>query len=400
MLASLVAAVIAALAAQSGPADRTRAVELARAGRTAEALTLFERLVAIAPDDVDARLWIARLHARLGQTSRAEGEFRDVLEKHPSDVDARIGLSGVLLRRGAWPEALAMLRETEPYAHENADFFAVLARAYHRAGDDSRALGYYARARALAPDDRDVRYAYEDTAELYSHSIAFEGFGEHVGPSTNAGSGTFTVGIRAQPRLQLDAQARVHQRVGDTDVTAGGGVEWRVSLVDTVHVHAIGGPGNTSLPIADVGGDFTHYAGAFEVGGAFRRLWFDGVGVVAASPVVAWDRGRWRTDARYSYSYSSFNQTGHTSGDSSVMIRETWRPRWRLNVNVAYAYGIESFEDLTTDRLGALGATTFAAGVRIRTPQLAQIFATWEHQWRSNNTAMDRFTVAIVRSFP
>jgi predicted Zn-dependent protease len=175
MLASMVAALIAALAVQSGPADRSRAVELARAGRTAEALTLFERLVAITPDDVDGRLWIARLHARLGQTARAEGEFRDVLEKHPSDVDARIGLSGVLLRRGAWPEALAMLRETEPSAGENADFFAVLARAYHRAGDDSRALDYYARARALAPDDRDVRYAYEDTAELYSHSIAFEG---------------------------------------------------------------------------------------------------------------------------------------------------------------------------------------------------------------------------------
>lgn len=83
-----------------------------------------------------------------------------------------------------------------------------------------------------------------------------------------------------------------------------------------------------------------------------------------------------------------------------MQIRETWRPIWRLNFNVAYAYGIESFENLTADRLGALGTTTVATGVRIRTPRFAQVFVTWEHQWRSNDTTMDRVTLAVVRSFP
>jgi hypothetical protein len=400
VLASLVAALIVAMSTQSSVADRTRAVELARTGRTAEALALFERIDAASDDDVEVKLWIARLHARLGETGRAEDEFRAVLRGHPLDIDARIGLAGVLLRRNGWREALAMLREVEPAAGENADLFAALGRAYHRAGDDRQALVYYGRARALAPDHRDVRYAYEDTAELYAHSVAFEGFGEHVGPSTNAGSGTLTAGIRVKPRVRLDAVARVQQRAGDTDVSAGGAAEWRMSLVDTLHVRAVGGPGNTSLPIADVGADVTHHAGVFELGGAVRRLWFDGVDVVAVSPIGAWDRGRWRTDARYSYSHSSFQQTGQSSDDSSVLVRETWRPIWRLNLNVAYAYGIESFEDLTTDRLGALGAKTVATSLRIRTPQLAQIFATWEHQRRSNNTTMDRFTLAIVKSLP
>jgi hypothetical protein len=82
------------------------------------------------------------------------------------------------------------------------------------------------------------------------------------------------------------------------------------------------------------------------------------------------------------------------------MLRETWRPWWRVNMNVTYAYGIESFEHLTVDRLRSLGSTTLAAGLRIRTPSLAQIFATWEHQWRSNSTTMDRVTVTLMRSFP
>jgi YaiO family outer membrane protein len=209
-----------------------------------------------------------------------------------------------------------------------------------------------------------------------------------------------TAAIRVQPELRVGGEARVQQRAGGTDATGGGGIEWRLARADVLHVRGVGGPGNTSLPTADLATDLTHHAGNFEIGGAVRRLWFDGVDVVAASPLFGWDVGRWRADARYTYSRSSFRQTGQTSADSSVLVRETWRPRWRVNVNVAYAYGIESFEDLTADRLGALGATTLAGGLRIRTPRLTQIFLTWEHQWRSNDTVMDRVTLAMTHAFP
>jgi hypothetical protein len=70
-----------------------------------------------------------------------------------------------------------------------------------------------------------------------------------------------------------------------------------------------------------------------------------------------------------------------------------------VEVNAAYAYGIESFEDLTIDRLAFLGATTVAAGLRIRMPSLTSVSATWEHQWRSNETRIDRFTVSLVQTF-
>jgi hypothetical protein len=69
-------------------------------------------------------------------------------------------------------------------------------------------------------------------------------------------------------------------------------------------------------------------------------------------------------------------------------------------LNFAYAYGIESFEDLTADRLGSLGASTAAVGMRIGMPSLTVLHTTWEHQWRSNDTTLDRVTVALVQSFP
>ena len=67
--------------------------------------------------------------------------------------------------------------------------------------------------------------------------------------------------------------------------------------------------------------------------------------------------------------------------------------------SATYAYGIESFEDLTADRLGALGATTFTAGVRISLRSLTVVNGAWEHQWRTNNTSVDRLLLGMVQSF-
>jgi hypothetical protein len=143
-----------------------------------------------------------------------------------------------------------------------------------------------------------------------------------------------------------------------------------------------------------------NYTGVFEIGSSIRRLAFADVGVLAASPLLAWDAGRWRLDARYTYSRSSFDATGESSGDHSVLLRETWRGWRRVGVNIAYAYGIESFESLTADRLESLGAMTIAAGLRIRMPSLTFVNTTWEHQWRSNETRIDRLTLSVVQSFP
>ena len=81
-----------------------------------------------------------------------------------------------------------------------------------------------------------------------------------------------------------------------------------------------------------------------------------------------------------------------------MLVRETFRGSRRIDVTATYAYGIESFEDLTADRIGNLRANTIAASLRVRLPSLLSAVATWDHQWRSNDTRIDRLTVTIVRS--
>ena len=138
----------------------------------------------------------------------------------------------------------------------------------------------------------------------------------------------------------------------------------------------------------------------FEIGASARHLTFAGSDLTALSPVFAWDRDRWRVDTRYTYSRSAFVATGQSRGDHSVLLRGT-RQQWRrIALHGAYAYGIESFEDLTADRLASLGTTTLGSGVRVDLKSLTRIDSIWEHRWLSNHTAIDRFTVAIIQAIP
>jgi thioredoxin-like negative regulator of GroEL len=395
----LAAAIILIAGLQTPTTVRTRAEDLARAGRSVEAIELFTRIVDTDPADLEARLWVARLQLRLGRTAEAEAGFRSVLREHPADIDAVIGLATVLTRTGAWQDALAILRDIEPAAGENADLFAALARAYRRAGDDHRALEYFDRAKALAPGDADVVLGFEAVARTYGHWVAFDGFGQ-AGAGTDVGSGTVTFEVRVAPRLHLDGGARKQQGRDYSDATAGGGVLWRATRTTMAALHAFGGSGNTALPTLDVSGNVVHYAGVLEVGAGVRRLTFAGSDLTAFSPVFAWDRDRWRVDTRYTYSRSAFVATGESRGDHSALLRGT-RQQWRrVALQGVYAYGIESFEDLTADRLGALGTTTLGSGIRVDLKSLTRIATNWEHQWRSNHTTLDRFTVSIIQAIP
>jgi YaiO family outer membrane protein len=192
----------------------------------------------------------------------------------------------------------------------------------------------------------------------------------------------------------------VQSRDGSSDTVAGGGGILRLGRSTNLAFRIGGGTDNTSLPNGDVTAEVRHYRGAFEFGGNFRYLSFADVDVAGVSPILAWYAGeRWRSAARYTYSQSSFRTTGEKSTDHSVLLRETFHAWRRMDTTITYAYGIESFENLTADRIDDLGAHTVAATLQFRLPSLTTVATTWERQLRSNDTKLDRLTVVIVQGF-
>lgn len=79
-------------------------------GELAEALSLYQDLVALKPGDALARNNLGSVLSRLGRYAEAEKEFREALAKQPGLVDAHVNLGIVLLPRGRFEEAEGSFR--------------------------------------------------------------------------------------------------------------------------------------------------------------------------------------------------------------------------------------------------------------------------------------------------
>ena len=70
--------------------QRAEAERMANSGNYAAALKQFQAIAAANPDDIESRLWIARLHARLGHPEHAVDVYRSILTVQPQQVDALV----------------------------------------------------------------------------------------------------------------------------------------------------------------------------------------------------------------------------------------------------------------------------------------------------------------------
>lgn len=105
---------------QSAVADRL-------AGRPAEAVPKLEQVLAVRPDDVDARLNLGLALLALGRLDEAEVALVEVTRRAPTYVDAWVGLARVRQRRDDLPAARHAASEAARLAPADADVSALLA---------------------------------------------------------------------------------------------------------------------------------------------------------------------------------------------------------------------------------------------------------------------------------
>ena len=129
---------------------------LERLGRVGEAMTSFERAVALAPDTPSYHFNLARVETALGRMDRAAAEYREVVRLQPDDFGARYTLALALQKNGdeeaAIPEfqKAVALAPTEPKAHLG------LGVSLERVGRVSEAVPEYQRFIAMLPSSADA----------------------------------------------------------------------------------------------------------------------------------------------------------------------------------------------------------------------------------------------------
>ncbi len=390
-----------ALAAQTGADPYAEAERLARAGNRQAALKQFRDWAAAHPDDMEARLWIGRLHADMGHPELAEPVFRGVLASNPGHVPAKVGLGSVLLDQDRPDEALVVLEQAERLAPNDATVLAALARAHATLGHTARALARSRRAAALAPTSGGIRHAYEELREAEGHRLEIAGFGEHFSRAVrNPGQGDAALSLRLNDRWRLGARGQYQNKFDRHEARGGLTGEWRMTRSLTWRSQVLAGGATRVLPRLDGLVEGAYSYDRYETSGLVRYIQFSDARITLVSPGLTVSvRDGWLLTGRYSlgltdYRYSSTVQSSHSG---SLGTRYRLLPRvWG---ELGYARGIENLDTLSIDRVGRFRDDTASGGFRVDLPSLTSVTGRYDYQWRNGDRRMQRATLTIVQRF-
>lgn len=408
MVFSLLLAVSLALppSTQESPAPASpgfpEAVQTANDGHDDEALAAFERLASVNPNDHEARLWIARLHARMGHQDLAEPVYRSVLLEDPGNIDAMLGVAAALLARDKPADAIEVLDVAEGLAPDNDDVLGALGRAHWLAGHAALAITYLERTVSIAPT-RQHRLSLETARRLHQHRVETRWSNEQFsGATADSRSGDLTVNLRLTDRWRVLARGQTQRKFLVSEERGGAGVEWRWKLATTLRAQALVGPDNTVMPEGDYLGEVEHTYRAATWTASVRYFDFRGASTTVFSPAVAWmPEGPLSLVLRYAISWTdrptptaTSVQVGH-----SAHLRGAYRLYSWLSIQAGYAAGVEDFENFSIDRIGDFRANTASGGLRLYLPNMTAVVAQYEHQWQRRNRDMGRVTLSLLQNF-
>jgi YaiO family outer membrane protein len=389
-----------ALAAHAAPIDRAEAERLARAGEYAQALDQFRQLAAANPDDLDARVWIGRLHVWTGRPRDAEPVFRGVLDTAPDRQDALIGLGVALSALGRHDEAIAALDRAEKQAPTDPDVLTAKGRAHFAAGHHRLAEAYLQRA-ILAKPDPETRRALEAARRANAPAIEAQFVNESYNVDlSDTRLGNFTADFRMTDALRVQARVDAQRKFGVQEARGGGGLAWQVRPRVVLRGQGLLGGTSTVLPRGELtaAADFHDRSAIWT--GEFRYFRFANTNYWVFRPAVSVAAGeRAMVTASYSRSVTEFPEATGLIGANAGDVRLHVHVVPRLWVSGGYARNVERLDTLSPDRLGDFRANTGLAGGRFSLGPQTTIGVDYEYQRRANGVTLIRVATAIVQSF-
>lgn len=148
-------------AADSPPQGETRltleqAIELANAlhrrGRMTEAVAIFQHVLNVSPDQVDALHYLGLCRFEQGEAEQGIALVRRAIELCPEFADAHNNLGNMLRMRGYLDEAAACYERAIALRPDNADALNNLGTTLKTRGHLDEAVSMFERALALNPD--------------------------------------------------------------------------------------------------------------------------------------------------------------------------------------------------------------------------------------------------------
>jgi YaiO family outer membrane protein len=343
--------------------QRAEAERLARSGGYEAALKQFQALAAANPDDIDARVWIARLHALMGRPEHAEAVYRSILAVQPQHVDALIGLGNALVTLGQLDDAADALNRAEALAADRPALLTAQGRLHQAGNHTTLALAYFMRALALDPTNTEARAAADALRAARAHRVELDYTFQHLNADMDdAHVGSFEVNARVSDPVRIFGRGQVQRAFGFNEQRAGGGLEWSITRHAGLRAGVLLGADTAYLPETDAFVEASVRQGRATWSFQLRNADFDGADFWLGGPGLAVTvLPQFEASIQYYRGRVDAEDFGESTTDS-VVLGLAGSASDRLRLGVTFTHGIDRLDWLTLDRITTEADTVSVTG--------------------------------------
>jgi YaiO family outer membrane protein len=354
---------VALLAFPQAADQRAEAERLARSGGYEAALKQFQALAAANPDDIDARVWIARLHALMGRPEHAEAVYRSILAVQPQHVDALIGLGNALVTLGQLDDAADALNRAEALAADRPALLTAQGRLHQAGNHTTLALAYFMRALALEPTNAEARAAADALRAARAHRVELDYTFQHLNADMDdAHVGSFEVNARVSDPVRIFGRGQVQRAFGFDEQRAGGGLEWSITRHAGLRAGVLVGADTAYLPETDAFVEASVRQGRATWSFQLRKADFEGADFWLGGPGLAVTVLP-RVEASIQYYRGRVDAEGFgESTTDSVVLGLAGSASDRLRLGATFTHGIDRLDWLTLDRITTEADTVSVSG--------------------------------------
>jgi len=349
-----------------------QAAEAVEERRFEEARAFYERLVERHPRNSDYKNWVARLSGWLGEYDRALATYDEVLAWDPGNLDALVGKAYVLGWARRWDEAEAVLGEAERL----------------QPGDAQTALARKRIARAAAwSTPLPHRPTWEGSAGIRYEDYSF----------ADAGQMAWVHGAYRTERTHTFLQAEHWDKFDEQSTRFGVGLSVKPRPRWTIAGEVWADPGSEVLPEYDLRLTVGRSIGwGLGLSGGYRYMDFERttVNVFTGTVEYYFPFPVW-VSLSYHRSASELRLSDEDAQNDSVSFLYHHRLFRRLTLHAGYAYGNETFQDLSIDRVGDFQAQTIHGGADYVVTRWLAAGVQLSHQERDNGDTVDAVGLSV-----
>lgn len=397
---------LASFPGQALAADReealARAQEQVEAGDYDSALEIFRQLAAADPQDLEARIWIARLESWQGNYELAERLYREVLQIAPGNLEAELGLVDVLSWQGRYREAEERLEGLEAADPRNVTILLRQAKLARWQGRRKEARDGYQKVLEVDPGNPEAEEALEAIRLETRYRLATGYFLEEFDFVGNANGQFVEFLYHDLDRVWLLGRFTFQNKFdqNNTRYTLGG--TYRFFSRTWVRAQVSLAPsGDTVVANQDYTLEVTQgLRPPISVGAGYRFLDFQAADVHVVTALVNWDpRPDLHLFVRYTPARTTFTGGGGSVWNQNGWARLVWDVNRTFSPYLLFAVGSESFTGLSADELGRFAAQTWGAGVEVRVTKLQGFSVGYYRQNRTRDNRQQGFSLSYFIRF-